>query len=269
MILIIDDDREVLDIFQDKIARTEGDTLTIACETIEQALKVIQSPPEDISRIYLDIYLPGVDGADSVALISSAIKDMNPKPLINSMSGDTSVRIKQAAIANGARKFFNKSDLLKSEETFLESMYFEERRRPRDDMKDWKRGFEKRIEGIEETVKQVQSLIIFSPDSIATQVARLQGEQFTDGVRIDEVKKGLKELSDELKELLEVKLKGLLDLLDLAKKAPYGTPGAVIIFLVLLFAVGTLGDNVLRAAGVNEGVSNFIQKLLPEKKSDR
>jgi CheY-like chemotaxis protein len=256
MILLIDDDPDVLDTLAHRVATT-GDEQVAACETIEDALKVIEGA-NDITIIYLDIYLPRVDGADSVKLISDAIKDKVPKPMIVSMSGDSSIRLKQQAIANGARKFYPKRDLLVDDDTFRQSLYLEERRQPRDDHRDWKKGIERTISGIERTINKLQELVTFAPDSIATQVARLQGEQLSDAARIAEIRGKQEKLEDELD--------GLLGLSKFVKGFPGGMKALFIFWVCLTFAINRLGDNILDATGVTQGAASFMQKMFPEKK---
>lgn len=239
MILVIDDEPDVLEILKDKLKEI-GDEQVICCEHLDNALTIIETVP-GLTKIYVDVYLPGVDGTDSILEVARTVERLalNPKPMIFSMSGDTRKTIKDQSIANGARTFLDKSQLIVSQHALRDSYYLEERRsRDRDrenDLKD-------RIAKLETNLWEIN-----------TNLSNLQGQQSNDDRRISEMQTQVNSNTN--------KLKPITDTMEFINKFPFKLKG----FLGFCGLLITIGSSFFTSLGLADKVLDYIYHQMPER----
>jgi CheY-like chemotaxis protein len=237
MILVIDDDPEVLDILKDSLKEI-GDEQVICCESMPNALDIIKTVP-GISSIYLDVYLPGVNGADSILQVSRLVQELNldPKPMIKAMSGDTRKEVKDQSIVNGARTFLDKSQLITSQDALRQSYFLEERRSRDNEVKE-------RLARIETQLWEVNKA-----------VSNLQGQETNDDQRITEIQTQVF-VNTEI-------IKPITNTVGLIKKFPFGLKGFLVItFLLLSFASSLFSD-----MGLPDKFMEYFYNQMPERPS--
>lgn len=249
MLLVIDDDHDALSIIKDRLNEL-GDETVIVCETLEDGLKVIQEV-EGITKIYLDVFLPMVDGANSILIVAEAVERLSitPKPMILAMSGDNSKEVRDQAIANGARTFLDKKRLITSQEALRDSYFLEERRTRGEAMNETFREIKARLDRMEST-------LVFTPDSMSTRLASIEGQMLVIDDRVRDVQDDHKELKDSVEPVV--------DLVKLLKNFPGGAKVSIPVFLIIFVIASTLVLNVLQVTGVLDNLYGLIHNIVPK-----
>lgn len=232
-ILVVDDEPDILLVLEDKLKEL-GDEQIICCESIESALSVIETV-SDLSVIYLDYHMPGIKGADGILRVSKATEKLNPKPKICSISGDTRREVREQSIANGARTFLDKTQLIVSENALRDS-YFLEERRSRDIQSDG------RIDKIESQLWQVRK-----------ELSHLQGQQTHDEKRIGDIHAQVNANT--------AKLQPIDDASKFIERFPFKLKGV----LAALFTAMTIGASLFTSLGLSDKVLDYIYSRMPER----
>ena len=261
-VLVIDDDQAALIAFRHDFETFLNGEQVICVTNLKDALTVI-AMEQNIASVWLDLMLPGVEGAEAVTIVKDALRAARINAPVLSYSGDPKLR--EDAIQRNARKFFDKKDIFGKPEEL--KRYSELSDRIGDKLINKVEQLQSQVKSIGEEMDQMQQSIFYGASNLSSLVAELRGKLGAYEVEMQRVSGENRELKDKANKTEQF--------FDLVKKIPGGWKSILAGFLALSVALNGISKEaflVIRGEqtsqeAINHLLTPFIKdvpaKLLP------